>query len=36
VFWLATTSDLFYQVNQSPRMTRSYGIHPQNGSFAGQ
>jgi hypothetical protein len=35
-FWLATTSDFFYQVNQSPRTTGGYGIHPQNGSFAGQ
>jgi hypothetical protein len=35
-FWLATTSDFFYQVNQVPRTTGGYGIHPQNGSFAGQ
>ncbi len=35
-FLLATTSDFFYQVNQSPRTTGGYGIHPQNGSFAGQ
>jgi hypothetical protein len=34
-FWLATTSDFFYQVNQAPRTTGGYGIHPQNGSFAG-
>jgi hypothetical protein len=36
VFWLATTSDFFYQVTQVPRTTGGYGIHPQNGSFAGQ
>jgi hypothetical protein len=36
VFWLATSSDFFYQVNQAPRTTSGYGIHPQNGSFAGQ
>jgi hypothetical protein len=36
VFWLATTSDFFYQANQSPRTAGGYGIHPQNGSFAGQ
>ena len=35
-FWLATTSDFFYQVNQVPRTTGGYGIHPQNGGFAGQ
>jgi hypothetical protein len=35
-FWLASTSDFFYQVNQVPRTTGGYGIHPQNGSFAGQ
>ena len=35
-FWLATTSDFFYQVNQAPRTGGGYGIHPQNGSFAGQ
>jgi hypothetical protein len=35
-FWLATTSDFFYQVNQVPRTTGGYGIHPGNGSFAGQ
>jgi hypothetical protein len=34
-FWLASTSDFFYQVNQVPRTTGGYGIHPQNGSFAG-
>jgi hypothetical protein len=34
-FWLASTSDFFYQVNQAPRSTGGYGIHPQNGSFAG-
>ncbi len=36
VFWLATTSDFFYQVNQAPRTAGGYGIHPGNGSFAGQ
>jgi hypothetical protein len=35
-FWLATTSDFFYQVTQAPRTTGGYGIHPQDGSFAGQ
>lgn len=35
-FWLASTSDFFYQVNQAPRTTGGYGIHPGNGSFAGQ
>ena len=35
-FWLATTSDFFYQANQSPRTAGGYGIHPQNSSFAGQ
>jgi hypothetical protein len=34
-FWLATTSDFFYQVNQTPRFTGGYGIHPQYGSFVG-
>jgi hypothetical protein len=36
VFWLASTSDFFYQVNQVPRTTGGYGIHAQYGSFAGQ
>lgn len=35
-FWLATSSDFFYQVNQVPRTTGGYGIHPGNGNFAGQ
>ena len=35
-FWLANTSDFFYQVNQAPRTTGGYGINPGNGSFAGQ
>jgi len=35
-FWLASTSDFLYQVNQAPRTTGGYGIHPQNGNFAGQ
>ncbi|MFO1497236.1 MAG: alginate export family protein [Verrucomicrobiota bacterium] len=34
-FWLATTSDFFYQVNQAPRTAGGYGLHPGNGSFAG-
>ena len=36
VFWLATTSDFFYQANQAPRTSGGYGINSQNGSFAGQ
>ena len=36
VFWLADTEDFFYQVNQAPRTTGGYGIHPQKGNFAGQ
>jgi len=35
-FWLATTSDFFYQASQAPRAAGGYGIHPQYGSFAGQ
>ena len=35
-FWLASTSDFFYQINQAPRTGGGYGIHPQNGNFAGQ
>ena len=35
-FWLATTSDFFYQVNGQPRNTGGYGISPQAGSFVGQ
>ena len=35
-FWLAATSDFFYQINQAPRTTGGYGLSPQNGSFAGQ
>jgi hypothetical protein len=35
-FWLASTSDFFYQVNQTARTTGGYGIHSQNGNFAGQ
>ncbi len=35
-FWLATTSDFFYQANQVPRTSGGYGIHAGNGSFAGQ
>jgi hypothetical protein len=33
--WLASTSDFFYQVNQSTRTTGGYGIHPQYDSFVG-
>jgi hypothetical protein len=33
--WLASTSDFFYQVNQSARTTGGYGIHSQNDSFVG-
>jgi len=36
LLWLASTSDFFYQINQAPRFTGGYGIHPQNSSFAGQ
>jgi hypothetical protein len=36
LFWLASTSDFFYQANQAPRTTGGYGIHPQNSNFAGQ
>jgi len=36
LFWLATTSDFLYQVNQAPRTGGGYGIHASNGSFAGQ
>jgi alginate export protein len=35
-FWLASTSDFFYQINQSARTKGGYGIQPQNGNFAGQ
>jgi hypothetical protein len=34
-FWLATTSDFFYQANQAPRTTGGYGLHPHNGGFTG-
>jgi hypothetical protein len=34
-FWLASTSDFFYQINQAPRTTGGYAIHPGNGRFAG-
>jgi hypothetical protein len=34
-FWLATTRDFFYQVNQAPRLG-AYGLNPDSGSFAGQ
>jgi hypothetical protein len=36
VFWLPNTDDFFYQVSQAPRGGGGYGIHPQNGNFAGQ
>lgn len=35
-FWQATAEDFLYQVNQAPRTTGGYGIHPANGGFAGQ
>ncbi len=35
-FWLATTSDFFYQAHQQPRTTGGYGINPGAGSFVGQ
>lgn len=35
-FWLATTGDFFYQVNQQPRTTGGYGINQNAGSFVGQ
>jgi hypothetical protein len=34
-FWLATTSDFFYQANQAARTSGGYGLNPQNGSFLG-
>jgi hypothetical protein len=34
-FWLATTSDDFYQGNGGARTTGGYGIHPGYGSFVG-
>lgn len=36
VFWLATTSDFFYQANSAARITGGYGIQPMNSNFAGQ
>jgi hypothetical protein len=36
LFWLATTSDFFYQANGAARTTGGYGIQPQNGNFGGQ
>jgi len=36
LFWLATTSDFFYQANGGARTTGGYGIQSQNGSFGGQ
>jgi len=35
LFWLADTSDSFYQVNGAPRTTGGYGIKPGNDSFVG-
>jgi hypothetical protein len=35
LFWLATTSDFFYQANQAARTTGGYGLRPQNDSFVG-
>jgi len=34
-FWLADTSDFFYQVNGSARRTGGYGINPGAGNFVG-
>ena len=34
-FWLADTSDFFYQVNGSPRTTGGYGVNPSGGSYVG-
>lgn len=36
LFWLATTSDFFYQANGNARTGGGYGIQPQNGNFGGQ
>lgn len=35
-FWLADTSDFFYQANGGARTSGGYGINPGAGSFAGQ
>jgi hypothetical protein len=35
-FWLAETSDFFYQANGLPRNTGGYGINPTASSFVGQ
>jgi hypothetical protein len=35
-FWLAETSDFFYQANGQPRNTGGYGIYPNADSFVGQ
>ena len=34
-FWLANTSDYFYNVGGAPRTTGGYGIHPNYNSFVG-
>jgi hypothetical protein len=34
-FWLANTSDFFYNINGAPRTTGGYGIHPTYSSFLG-
>lgn len=34
-FWMANTSDFFYQVNGAPRSTGGYGINPGAGSYIG-
>jgi hypothetical protein len=34
-FWLANTSDFFYNVGGAPRTTGGYGIHPTYSSFLG-
>jgi hypothetical protein len=34
-FWLANTSDFFYQANGAPRTTGGYGIQPDAGDYVG-
>ncbi len=36
LFWLATTSDFFYQANGAARSSGGYGLQPHNSSFGGQ
>lgn len=35
LFWLADTSDYFYQANGAPRTGGGYGLHPEANNFAG-